>query len=127
MNQAQFTNDEPEDLAEMTHPPIPPNCPLFVAGAFELFDGDGCIFMVLLDWPLPEDTVTKRQNQHELEIYRPIIAAVARCAWLDEAERLRHDKVWLSDPWDMRTGRARENAEAWREWGYRQCIKTVAK
>ena len=120
MNQAQYTN-EPEYLAEMTHPPIPPNCPLFVAGAFELFDGDGCIFMVLLAWPLPEDTVTKRQNQHELQLYRPIIAAVARCAWVDEAANchLRAAHVACHE--------ANENAEAWRVWGYRQCIKTAAE
>ena len=75
----------------MTHPPIPSST----------------------EWFFQHHTIDGKESIYQ----RKIISAVARCAWLDEAERLRHDKVWLSDPWDMRTGRARENAEAWREWG----------
>ena len=55
-------------------------------------------------------------------IWRPIIAAVARCAWLDEAYKTKqwYDREKCSalkvEPFKA-LGDALQNAHAWAEWG----------
>ncbi len=66
----------------VSHPKIPPNCDYFRHGAFALFEK--------CDPPFPLIVV---DNKCVCENTVGIISAVARCAWLDEAERIsvEHD------------------------------------
>jgi hypothetical protein len=54
-------------------------------------------------------------------IWRPIIAAVARSAWLDEEERLMRESFTMhpSNGYQLRQDavKAKNNAEAWKVWG----------
>jgi hypothetical protein len=113
----------------MTHPPIPPGSPYF-----ETIDGDIC-------FDIHTDCVTLEfknwQDRARESFFRPIIAAVARCAWLDEYERYHEafnqvlrivTEMGLSDEgFDGFVGfalnecerlklQAADHAEAWREW-----------
>jgi hypothetical protein len=105
MNQADFIEEEE------TIPPIPPNCPLFDEGAFELWDGDSCAFMIILNWPFEEDSEAKRLNQHEIDLYRPVIAAVAEVAWRKESNN------WTVDDFCEYQKYCESKALAWRIWG----------
>lgn len=147
------------------HPPIPPNCPYFVWNSEDdefdfrqpihkpYVDGGGtgsvCIGL--------EGKGSQYDDPWRPEFYgrwRPIIAAVARCAWLDEQDkRIKeldmvedHDgvlvlrgkwekcqdvfsKQWeeLSAEEDRRrklTYECWENAEAWAAWGRGEEWKT---
>ncbi len=73
----------------MTHPMIPPNCDWFFKETmqkgtygFELFDRDFDDW-----WPLPDlDELEKAAS------WRKIIAAVARCAFIDIGDMTNADK-----------------------------------
>lgn len=85
------------------HPPIPPNNSFFKKGCFR-FDGKWLII----------DDVSLRSMK------RPIIAAVARCAWLDEAMKWAKCPVNDCKNFDSIAeykADAESNAEAWRVWG----------
>ncbi len=84
------------------HPPIPPNC----EGIIQLVDG---VLMLLMPG-----------GSRRLTMYRPYIAAVARCAWLDEGMRrcAEKDKVDGGCLTAIRyDAEGERNAEAWRNWG----------
>ena len=107
----------------MKHPPIPPNCPWFDTdrdGAnWFMYPGQetgmGMHEVVWLDGPM----CVGHHRDVILRDFRPIIAAVARCAWLDEAFGTS-DKVGLcfSSKADecMRGRAAIRNADAWAKW-----------
>ena len=82
------------------HPPIPPNCESFVS------NGGLCLLI-----PESEDgsEVCVSINQCD-KAWRPIIAAVARCAWIDIADNDQEteQKVYVE---------AMKNADAWKAWG----------
>ncbi len=82
-----------------THPPIPPDCPYFrqVHGLWHL----AAPLSYNNDAMLPFSAIESR----------PIIAAFARCAWLDERQ---ND---TSNPdWEGHFELCERNAEAWRVW-----------
>ena len=105
----------------MSHPPIPPNCRWFFHADFPyaqikrklvfLYERD--------DEAFPLDDVPDSMKY--------IIAAVARCAWLDEHDRIIKETNALPDAekWervnspDFRFGllTIEENAKAWGKWG----------
>lgn len=102
-------------MSEPTHPPIPPN-----AEYFRYDNGDEeWVFCVLIgpgeirSLSLPTGGIFSR-------LWRPIIAAVARCAWMDEGRR-RCAALDAIDGGSMTGVRhdneSESNAEAWREWG----------
>jgi len=72
----------------MSHPPILPNCEITMS-----CDGFPTIQLI---------SGTRIRNKR-------IIAAVARCAWLDKARSIDVSK------WEHRD--ANDNAELWRLWG----------
>lgn len=83
-------------------PALPPNSPHFcIEKGFP-------IFLSTEDCSDPWDLFSLR-NTHQ----RKLVAAVARCAWLDELARLAE----RGQPYDGTLNAARDNAEAWREWG----------
>lgn len=93
----------------MNHPPAPPNCAQFKSFDYECshfetfengFDADEQYVVTPLECP-------------PLRL-RPIIACVARCAWLDECWRLASGD---ERRWNREAEIARDNAEAWRLWG----------
>lgn len=99
-------------------PPIPPNCPYFEVEAFEAHDLNRVYFV------LPHGAGQWRVGFPEPERNR-IIAAVARCAWLDEAERLRRlwrvkaleGNVQAADSAESNARGADKAAELWKKWG----------
>lgn len=102
----------------MSHPPIPPNCPYFGVMDESGEDAFQCSYMEL--WGLESPVMM------DSKFWPPIIAAVARCAWLDEEAKLEDAldriKAPYPEPWDsVPTWRERnavhDNAEAWRVWG----------
>jgi hypothetical protein len=106
----------------MSHPPIPLNCPYFK------YEPDGKYF-----FNQQPQWVFGIPSKGESEVFftwwvfvdhlRPLIAAVARCAWLDQASRIEglntsatmsfYDGMVATESRDI----AIENAEAWRIWG----------
>jgi hypothetical protein len=105
----------------MKLPPIPPNCPYFEQHAN---DGGEVVWWFISGYlqktshacGAKGDPIETYDDKHE----RGIVAAVARCAWLDEAKRLQMlpDYSYLSNRqripgWSA----AHANAEAWRLWG----------
>lgn len=120
------------------HPPIPPNNERFVT-----IDGVVC-FMVELEAE-PDDDDIQLSMPVEIDKLRGYgkrdCANAARCAWLDEAERLdalkravewiEHEHSWLENRRRRVTKflrknneklyvdlkRARTNADAWAAWG----------
>lgn len=119
----------------MTHPPIPPNCP-----HFETFRGEACFITGLLDSDLSHSCDFWRLDgvylgMEEYARFRLVIAAVARCAWLDERERRsmnvkefeaqykgdiealkkNGEVYWLQQGWWADEGN--KNAELWARWG----------
>ncbi len=86
----------------MNHPPIPPGCKYFVEKTNGVDDKIYVCFQhdPFCAWPLI------RADKYQ----RPIIAAVARCAWEDEAAKFAMD--------DLRRYECQKNAEAWRIWGF---------
>lgn len=89
------------------HPPIPPNCA-------EVFESNGHA-RARLPYEESSQTETIALWLEENSMWRPIIAAVARVGWLDEAERLIEEtpEGATLPAW----AKAHENADAWREWG----------
>lgn len=90
-------------------PPIPPNSPHFrVEEGFPLFiPTEGS------EWDL-----FSLRNRHQ----RQTVAALARCAWVDEADpKFKEAYKTLVESSD-----ARLNAELWREWG-NQAANTSAQ
>lgn len=81
----------------MEHPPILPSCGVHVKYGYLQIALCGHVLCSGVIWE------------------RKIIAAVARCAWLDEAARLDD----LNLDFEIMAARkcAIENAEAWRVWG----------
>lgn len=126
------------------HPPIPPNCRYFER-AYDLW---GFRNSWEQDWSanhsilvlLTEDNQKHWVTQYgtaNLQTWRPIIAAVARCAWLDEHKRVNAE--WEMFGISVRSGAidnkgsaakmeayyqayeaSLENAEAWRVWGQQE-------
>ncbi len=104
---------------EMSHPPIPPNCPYFELPR----DGGPVVFWYTLP-PSKPDPDTMDLIGYPLDNsyspWHPIIAAVARCAWLDEAQRRVHggeySKYRLSHH-VLKESECMENIELWRVWG----------
>ncbi len=98
----------------MNHPPIPPNCKYFEGQAFVLLSGEF--------WPI---SYAKDNSKY----WPPLIAAIARCGWLDEAERMDAERCALdsqSKTYYERTSalieaefKACDNAKAWKKWGER--------
>ncbi len=80
---------------------------------------DGLVWIdgeIRLYVPQPESTMYAKPNAY----WRPIIAAVARCAWLDEGARIQRDVLVDGKPtvgWYDKTQEAFANAEKWRDWG----------
>ncbi len=95
-------------------PKIPPGCPYFIRKGDELFKvpamlkGHTEVCIGMSDPP---------------QLWRPVIAAVARCAWLEIAEPFKID--WYPTQGGMTAihpdGRtwaeAMTNADAWAKWG----------
>lgn len=105
----------------MIYPPIPPNCKYFNGGAFEVFDGDYCCICVILDSELFKSAISKIQNQHELKLWKPIIASVAYKAWINESIKRKYEpKVepgTATQEFDPYGRQCYSNADAWAEWG----------
>ncbi len=106
--------DDPERncMEAASHPPIPPNCLYFVQ------DENEWLFRAPNHWRgvLLSDTLCEEGWTHEhRDAWRPIIACIARCAWLDEG---------LNQSAKVSTSRQEYGdycynlAECWREWGY---------
>ena len=97
-----------------SHPPIPPNCPYFerIPGARKL---DGWLFRFQnegMDFTLCDIEGFYDGHEDWLKANRPIIAAVARCAWLDEELNRMKERRRLDSLDECRT-----NAHAWAKWG----------
>ncbi len=99
-------------------PPIPPNCPYFVTDE----DRPGMLWFHCKNFKISNYEVAEclTIESDELQIIRPVVAAVARCAWLDEAYRVRRGRcldtlVGVGQIGEYKT--AKENASAWRVWG----------
>lgn len=98
------------------HPPIPPNCNFFLERP------DGTIEFRTTDIPNVHNLANlgmKHWDDDRYSYWRPIIAAISRCGWLDEASRLypsggdfRKD-LDSANKYDV----AKENAEARERWG----------
>jgi hypothetical protein len=112
----------------MTHPPIPPNCKYF-----EEVEGE-CQFHIRFskfEYTNPDSQFIFCILEDAGPMERPIIAAVARCAWLDEAEKFNAEFYNLCDLEDGNQEQlerglhlddvlipgAYGNAKAWAEWG----------
>ncbi len=92
----------------MNVPPLPPN------GLLEK-DSDLFIYGNL-------EPVSICMGKGEDKSWRAVIAAVARCAWLDEAKKLQQEsfaQVSKDDGYKMRQDAmtAQDNADAWDAWG----------
>jgi hypothetical protein len=106
----------------MNHPPIPPNCDYFKLECDEwTFGLPGVTTNVV-----PESNSAK--DEHFARRLRPVIACVARCAWLDESERIIEVRRNMpnGEPYEYcrkakalkeEAYKASDNAEAWRKWG----------
>lgn len=115
-------------MTKPSHPPIPPNCPHFATDDIwhTVPDGNGGTkqeprseWFFHISRYLAERYVTScaqalRVNMDSDAIHRReqrnVIASVARCAWLDEANR----KYAVSY---VDYGKATDNATAWAAWG----------
>jgi hypothetical protein len=87
----------------MNHPEVPPNCPYFYINPLGRiwFQIEPDTLDSYCDCPIDVEPP---------DIVRPVIAAVARCAWLDVA----YDNRAMSDC----TGRlAEKRAGEWKKWG----------
>jgi hypothetical protein len=89
-------------MSQMTHPPIPPNCPM-------LGEEDG---KLVLYW---FGELSSCQNYHPWmgpfgTVQRRIISCVARCAWADYAATMLGRDVAKYDD-------AIANTKAWKKWG----------
>lgn len=100
----------------MSHPPIPPGCEFFMDGGFI---APSALFR-------HEHTICRIEGDLDRNPrWRKLIAAVARCAWMDEAERLQElmreikAKIGVSQFQELDDAhtRAMQNAAAWAEWG----------
>ncbi len=82
----------------MNHPKIPPNCPYF-----DKQDG----YPTTFDWP---DTFHWEVGADIGLENRLVIAAVARCAWVDEYKH----RMEIQEKIDVE---CLDNAEQWSKWG----------
>jgi len=100
------------------HPPIPPNCDSF----------EDCGGLWVFKFSFRHSVFIYEVDSKSWKYGRRIIAAVARCAWMDEADRLRagfFDRYHCvtSDvrcEWEiMKAGvdKALANERAWMRWG----------
>ncbi len=87
---------------ETSHPPIPPNSDYFV----KVGNGD---YLFQVNPKLSVHTRVSIAVYDTPECWRPIIAAVARCAWMDEAA-----KIYGKEP---KHYTCLKNSEEWRIWG----------
>jgi len=111
----------------VSHPPIPPNCEFFVKHTSPKYLGNDVFMLFGYD----EVDLSADLPHHDRRM-KKIIAAVARCAWLDEAHK--HWKAYTvpdgyaqgvtpedGAAWRMKVKDYRDdcwnNAEAWRVWG----------
>jgi len=85
-------------MSETDHPPVPPGCKLAELTAALALYGES----------------KKRMITYYGISGRVIAAAVARCAWIDEARRIEAE-CWHRKRADTERG----YAEAWRVWGER--------
>lgn len=99
-----------------SHPSIPPNCDWFFKETmqkgtfgFELFDRDYDDWWPLLDIDRLEKSAA----------WRKIVASVARCAWLDEAELLYPNGGDFRQDYckAKRYKEAMWNVVEWAQWG----------
>lgn len=108
------------------HPPIPPNCTCW----FEVKNDPNRNGLWFSPFAHHHDTSTWSHDESfpwdfsNPDLFdaeeRRIIACVARCAWLDEAERWAKTPVNDGKNFDAIAGykaEAEANAEAWRKWG----------
>lgn len=103
----------------MSHPPIPPNCQFFSRSSdspwhFNMPHTDGSNEMI---------SISLAEGYSRI---RAIIACVARCAWLDEARRVRSSLMgicdgirWFDDTPEkhLPAYQAEGHAEEWYKWG----------
>ena len=104
----------------MNHPPVPPNCDWFDtlgSPAFKKMDGGEYIIFILLDWPANTPQLAIEGYQRDLEIWRPVIAAVAEVAWLREAERLDKVMQQTNDDVLQEYSHAVLTSQEWAAWG----------
>lgn len=97
------------------HPPIPPSCPMFGVNPEPWFD----LYSIGCYTKSSEGDNTDGPLLSEPGEFRQLIACVARCAWLDEAERL--DMLRMSGEEDYSTNYyakrdALAYAAAWQKW-----------
>lgn len=109
-------------MKNMEVPPIPPGCRFFIE-----YGNNKAIGFGMPDAPPGCFDAIGALNEHE----RHIAACVARCKWLDEAERINvmRDELegQIGPDKPEKCGEfsslytlqvmAEENAEKWREWG----------
>lgn len=100
----------------MEHPPIPPNCPYFR-------DSDGWHLLILISAGEERWFDLSDMNGPLAIIWRPVIAAVARCAWLDVHEEARNNNwacEWTHNERGELISKYQVNTESWRVWGLKQ-------
>lgn len=104
----------------MSHPLIPPDCRYFTGEFFDppptsQWDEGSGHPAIMTTAPIalnPEDGLV-------LDMWRPVIAAVARCAWLDEAEKYP-DKFMKYGDHPHNENKRQEalfRADEWKKWG----------
>lgn len=117
---------------KLNHPPIPPKCDFFQKRYFEKTKDGTWIFSVWNSSMEPLDIDFTAPGFNFKSPWKQIIAAVARCAWLDEAARLALAAIkekYVSGYWtdysheemlaelEPQYPIAIDNAAAWRAWG----------
>lgn len=82
-------------------PPLPPN------GSVQQVLGDLCV------------EIADNAEEITFTCHRKVVAAVARCAWLDEAERLQdvHAEQGYVSALCPAAQQALAKAAAWKKWG----------
>lgn len=108
--------DRGEQMSAEKHPPIPPNCPHFASHDFQ--DGNGKVEIFWCSEPFwsHDHGEPWRLSDDLSHMQRNIIAAVARCAWLDEARRYAQtDEPANAVHWLNLETQALRYAEKWRK------------
>ncbi len=96
----------------MNHPPIPPNSPYFR----ESSEGNNDWHFVLLISAGEERWFDLDDMKGALaSIWRPVIAAVACCAWRDEDDRILREEPRIGNLVSIR--KCEDAFDAWRDWG----------
>ena len=119
----------PKGVSAMNLPPIPPRCKYFAIENgvykfdewhFSIVTDDG-IYLYHAVSALVKEPIKPRSllwsRGYRPGYWRPLIAAVARCAWIDEAERVCIDGMIDNDQQDEPYETAIGNARLWKDWG----------